>query len=241
MQLSGWPPIANPDLQEFVDWSATHVTGDEKGEAQIFLDRLLQAFPQKGVLETGKAEFRIRKPKEDGGGTAFADFVWKPLVLIEMKKRGTDLQRHYRQAFDYWTRLVPGRPNYVVLCNFDEFWVYDFDVQLDEPMDRVKIEELPERYGPLAFLFPTDEKPVFKNNQEEVTRDAASRLAALFNKLERRKDIDRDTAQRFVLQCLIALLRRHWPAQRVHVYRASWMNVIRRNKPMTSSAACSSK
>jgi hypothetical protein len=86
-------------LQEFVGWSATHITGDEKGEAQIFLDRLLQAFSQKGVLETGKAEFRIRKPKEDGGGTAFADFVWKPLVLIEMKKRGADMVRTSRQAF----------------------------------------------------------------------------------------------------------------------------------------------
>jgi hypothetical protein len=87
-------------LQDFVQWSAAHVKGDEKGEAQIFLDRLLQAFSQKGVLETGKAEFRIRKAKEDGSGTAF-DFVWKPLVLIEMKRRGTDLKRHYRQSFDF--------------------------------------------------------------------------------------------------------------------------------------------
>jgi hypothetical protein len=193
-------------LHQFVAWTAAHITGDEKGQAQIFLDRLFQACGQKGLLEVGgQPEFRIRKAKEDGGGTAFADFVWKPLVLIEMKKRGTDLARHYRQAFDYWTRLVPGRPNYVVLCNFDEFWVYDFDVQLEEPMDRLRVEELPERYGPLAFLFPTEEKPVFKNNQEEVTRDAASRLAVLFNKLERRNDIDRETAQRYVLQCLIAL------------------------------------
>jgi len=72
-------------LQEFVTWSATHITGDEKCEAQIFLVQRLQAFSQKGVLETGKAEFRIRKPKEDGGGTAFADFVWKPLVWILCK------------------------------------------------------------------------------------------------------------------------------------------------------------
>jgi hypothetical protein len=35
------------------------------------LDRLLQAFSHPGVLETGKAEFRIRKSKEDGGGTSF--------------------------------------------------------------------------------------------------------------------------------------------------------------------------
>jgi hypothetical protein len=97
-------------LQEFVDWAAAHISGDEKGQSQIFLDRLFQAFGQKGLLEVGgTAEFRIRKAKEDGGGTAFADYVWKPHVLIEMKKRGTDLRRTYRQAFDYWTRLVPGR------------------------------------------------------------------------------------------------------------------------------------
>jgi hypothetical protein len=30
-------------------------------------------------------------------------------VLIEMKKRGANLPRHYRQAFDYWVRLVPRR------------------------------------------------------------------------------------------------------------------------------------
>lgn len=61
-----------------------------------------------GCLDVvGATEFRIRKDQEDGGGTAFADYVWKPVVLIEMKKRGTDLQKHYRQAFDCWTRLVP--------------------------------------------------------------------------------------------------------------------------------------
>jgi len=95
-------------LLEFADWAAANITGDEKGESLLFLNKLFQAFGQKGLLEVGGTpEFRIRKAKEDGGGTAFADYVWKPLVLIEMKKRGTDLRRTYRQAFDYWTRLVP--------------------------------------------------------------------------------------------------------------------------------------
>jgi hypothetical protein len=116
-------------LTDFVAWTQKHITGDEKGQSQIFLDRLFQAFAQKGLLEAGgTAEFRLKKSAEDGGGTAFADLVWKPIVLIEMKKRGVDLSKHYRQAFDYWTRLVPNHPRYVVLCNFDEFWVSDFDV-----------------------------------------------------------------------------------------------------------------
>jgi hypothetical protein len=132
-------------LAEFTAWAAEHITGDEKGEAQLFLDRLFQAFGQKGVKEAG-ATLEDRIKKADAGGTAFADLVWKPVVLIEMKKRGVDLSRHYRQAFDYWTRIVPGRPRYVVLCNFDEFWVYDFETQMDSPLDQVRLDELPERW-----------------------------------------------------------------------------------------------
>jgi hypothetical protein len=94
-------------LQTSVDWTRQHITGDEKGQAQIFLDRLMQAFGQRGLLEVGgQPEFRVKKAKEDGGGTSFADYVWKPVVLIEMKKRGEDLRLHNRLAFDYWVRLV---------------------------------------------------------------------------------------------------------------------------------------
>lgn len=189
-------------LKDFVAWSNNHITGDEKGQAQIFLDHLFRAFGHEGVLDVGATyEERIKKTN---GGTAFADLVYKPHVLIEMKKRGVDLATAYQQAFDYWTRLVPNRPNYVVLCNFDEFWVYDFDIQVDTPVDKINLADLPERFGPLAFLFPTHEEPTFGNNNEKVTRAAADRLALLFNKLIVR-DIDRQTAQRFVLQCLVAL------------------------------------
>ncbi|HEV7298639.1 MAG TPA: type IIL restriction-modification enzyme MmeI [Tepidisphaeraceae bacterium] len=94
-------------LQDFVDWSAKHITGDERGQAQIFLDRLFQAFGQQGSLDVGGSpEMRIRKAKEDGGGTAFADYVWKPVVLIEMKKRGVDLTKVYRHR----RRPRTGRP-----------------------------------------------------------------------------------------------------------------------------------
>src|SRR5947209_20286213 len=86
-------------LAEFVAWSQKHITGDEKGQAQIFLDRLFQSFGQPGCLDVGGAtEFRIRKSDEDGGGTAFADYVWKPIVLLEMKKRSVNLQKHYRPS-----------------------------------------------------------------------------------------------------------------------------------------------
>jgi MmeI, DNA-methyltransferase domain/MmeI, N-terminal domain/MmeI, helicase spacer domain/MmeI, target recognition domain len=190
-------------LADFVTWVNAHIKGDEKGEAQIFLDHLFNAFGWPGGLKEAGASCEERV-KKSGGGTAFADLVWKPGVLIEMKKRGEDLTRHYRQAFDYWTRLVPGRPRYVVLCNFDEFWVYDFETQMDSPVDRLSLTDLPDRHGPLAFLFRVPKKPVFQNDHEQVTRAAADLLALLFNRLVDR-DIERSLAQRFILQSLMAL------------------------------------
>src|SRR6266566_1101024 len=149
-------------IAEFVAFVRKHITGDEKGEAQIFCDRLFQGFGHRGIMEAGGTlEFRVHQ----GKGTKFADLLWRPRLLLEMKKRGEKLQKHYRQAFEYWLHLVPNRPEYVVLCNFDEFWIYDFNRQLDEPMDRVRLEELPQRYTPLNFLFPVAKDPLFNNNR----------------------------------------------------------------------------
>jgi hypothetical protein len=52
-------------LGEFVAYVRKHLTGDEKGEAQIFLDRLFKAFELKGVKEAGATlEMRVKKRHE---------------------------------------------------------------------------------------------------------------------------------------------------------------------------------
>ncbi|MSR65453.1 MAG: class I SAM-dependent DNA methyltransferase [Verrucomicrobiae bacterium] len=190
-------------LSQFVAWVQQHIKGDEKGESQIFLDRLFQAFGHGGVKEAG-ATLEMRVPKNDENGVAFADLVWKPVVLVEMKKRGVNLQPHYRQAFDYWTRLVPNRPRYVVLCNFDEFRVYDFETQIDTPKDTVALTELPKNYGALRFLEPGSPKPTFGNDHVVVTGQAADALANCFNKILKR-GVERPLVQRFILQTLVSL------------------------------------
>lgn len=199
-------PPSSADLQTrlkaYVAWVQENLSGDEKGEAQLYLERLFQAFGHDGVREAGATfEDRIKKER---GGVVFADLMWKPVVLIEMKKRGSSLARHYRQIFDYWTRAVPSRPRYAVLCNFDEFWIYDFDHQVDAPMDRVKLEDLPHRWEALAFLLPDNPTPRFENDLVEVTRAAAAKVAKLFTSLKTR-DVDTEEAQRFVLQCVMAM------------------------------------
>ncbi|MFK7604110.1 DNA methyltransferase [Deinococcus sp. SM5_A1] len=202
------PPITQSPITDTAQHMQTFVAywrtlkGDEKGESQVFLDRLFQAFGHAGYKEAGATlEERVAKT---GGGKKYADLVWRPRVLIEMKKRGEKLANHYQQAFDYWLKLVPDRPRYAVLCNFDELWVYDFNTQLDEPMDRVRIEELPERFTVLNFLFPQEKAPLFGNNRVDVTREAADSVAKVLNSVIARGE-DRPRAQRFLLQCVMAM------------------------------------
>jgi hypothetical protein len=188
-------------IEEFVAY-ASKLDGDEKGEAQVFCDRLFKAFGHDGYKEAGATlEFRI---KSEAKGVNFADLMWKPRLLIEMKKRGVNLFHHYKQAFNYWVHAVPDRPRYVLLCNFDSFWIYDFDKQIAEPVDVVKIEDLPKRYTALNFLFKENKAPQFGNDREAVSREAADKIAALFNLLVGRK-VPREEAQRFILQLVVAL------------------------------------
>jgi type II restriction/modification system DNA methylase subunit YeeA len=197
--------VATPDtLSKFVSFCQQHIKGEERKEAQTFLDRFFRAFGHEGALEAGATYEEAIKKSSKKGKTGFADLVWKPRVLIEMKKRGEDLSKHYSQAFDYWTRLVPNRPKYVILCNFDEFWIYDFDTQLDTPVDIVELTKLPERAGAFGFMELGNRTPVFHNNQVEITERAARRMGELLLGLEKR-GTEKLTAQRFILQCVLAM------------------------------------
>ena len=209
------PPPLSERLDDFVRYRREHLRGDEKGEAAIFLENLFKAFGHEGVRQAG-ATLEQRIARRDNGGTAYADLEWKPRVLIEMKKAGRDLRKDYRQVFEYWIDLVPDRPKYVVLCNFDQFLVYDLNQQLDEPVDEVALPDLPLRWEALAFLLPHEETPTFGNDLVAVTKDAASLVSGIFNGLIER-GVDRDPAQRFILQAVmsmfaedIALLPRHF-------------------------------
>ena len=217
-------PVATAELRSSLEKFAAFARslhGDEKSEAQGFLERFFRALGHEGVMEAGATfEFRIAKkpgtaqlelitgtgglkpPLLGKGGKKFADLLWPERVLIEMKSRGAKLERHYDQAFDYWTHIVPHRPTYVILCNFDEFWIYDFNQQLFDPVERVSLRELSDRATAFNFLLPHAQKPHFGNNRVEVTRKAADTFAEVFCKMLERGE-DRTRAQRFILQLLV--------------------------------------
>ncbi len=196
-------------LRDFIEWWRENIKGDEKGEAQIFLDHLMRAFGHAGALEAGRYETRIRRRRNGKTTVSFADYVVPNRVLIEMKKRGEDLKKHYVQLEEYWKSLGSNvRPRYAILCDFDEIWIFDFHTQFYDPVDTVAIHELVERRAALEFLVVDSPRlPIFRNNRVEVTKNAAFQLSKLFRTLSR--ELDRNIAQRFALQCMVALFAEH--------------------------------
>ena len=198
-------------LQEFVTY-AKQLKGDEKGEAQLFCDRFFRAFGHAGIIEAnGTLEARI---KFSSGRTKFADCIWSPPnrdgVLIEMKKRSIrDLETHFAQARDYWIEMNPEKvigpgsqkPKYIILCNFDRFSIYR---QLSF-VDEIKIDEIIDRVGAFNFMLPEQREPIFHHNVEVISQNAARTIGELFKYLVFEKKEDRETAQRFLLQCVLAL------------------------------------
>lgn len=188
-------------IQKFLQWFEK-CEGDEKQESQLFFEKLLQAFGNPGVKEVG-AHCEYRVSKKEGKGKKFADFVWEPRTVIELKSRGEPLHKHFNQVLEYWNTICP-KLKYMVLCNFDEFWIYDPNVQMYDPVHILKTKDLLSGYQALSFLFPKEETPVFNNNHVAITKDAAKTIGSLYLSLTKR-GVDKEQAQRFVLQIVVAL------------------------------------
>jgi hypothetical protein len=198
-------------IQEFMGYVHS-LRGDEKGEAQLFCDRLFRAFGHGGIVEAqGALEARI---KFDTGRTKFADCLWSPRgrdgVLIEMKKRSVrNLESHFPQVRDYWIEMNPEvvigqgaqKPKYIILCNFDRFLIYRQLTKVDE----VTIAELPARLGALNFLLLEEREPIFRHNEEAISQDAARAIGDVFKYLVFDRGENREAVQRFILQCVLAL------------------------------------
>ncbi|MEB3361449.1 MAG: DNA methyltransferase, partial [Synechococcaceae cyanobacterium] len=200
-------------LYAFSQWVAS-IRGDEDSEAQSYVNRLLQAWGWADSIEA-RTTFERKIPNGSlAGGMGKADALvegTQTTVLIEMKSRGKALQPHLPQLQRYWMHLAP-KPAYCILCNFDEIWIYDFISErgdMFEPIQKLHVSELPRRHISLAFLSKKGQAPQFGVNRFEVTEAQARRMGELFRLLKARGkqtgDFDALEAQRFVLQCVLAM------------------------------------
>ena len=189
-------------FEKFVAYCHENIHGDEKGEAQLFLEHFFVALGHEGTKEAG-ASFEHRIRNRERNSTDFADLLWPGRVLIEMKKRGQDLRLHLQQAATYWQMLARDRPRYIMLCNFDEFWIYDFDQSVWDPVEKVTLENLPDKKDVFSFLFPVPKTPVFGKNRENITSEAAQHVSVAYRSMIKRGIAQHD-ALRFCLQMVLS-------------------------------------
>ena len=191
-------------LRHFLRTHHALMEGDEISESQTFVDRLMEAFGHANHKAAGgKLEKRTRGRK---GTVERRDFLYPGRVMLEMKSRGVRLARFQAELLDRWIYEVPNRPKYAVLCDFDEFWIYDFNRELQRPVDIVRVADLPDRYAALNFLFEANDDPVFDFNREPVTGEAAAAMGDLLRRLTAPdRGVGPDVARRFILQSVLAM------------------------------------
>ena len=187
-------------INKFIDFTKG-LEGYEKGEAQTFLNRLFHAF---GHADCHEAGGKFEKRTKVGRQTKFEDLLLPGKVIIEMKSRGKELQSHILQAREYWNHSYgDAKTPYVILCNFDQFWIFNWFKQ-DAPLDKVNTIDIKSRWRALAFLSKDPVEPIFANNVEKVTKEAVEKLLQIYHSLIEREE-NKYKVQKFILQLLVCL------------------------------------
>lgn len=164
--------------------------GYEKGQSQSFWLSLLR-----NVLGVEKPEEFIsfeNQVKLDH--TSFIDgYIPSTHVLIEQKGLGKDLTKKikqsdgsyltpYQQAKRYSIDLgYSNRPRWIVICNFEEFHIYDMEYPSSEPTDIIKLENLEKEAYRLKFL--VDSGSAITPREMELSLKAGELVGAIYDAL----------------------------------------------------------
>ncbi|MBQ1836330.1 MAG: methylase, partial [Paludibacteraceae bacterium] len=163
--------------------------GDEKQETQRFWIQLLSEVL--GVTDaTNRIEFEKRVQLSH---TSFIDaYIPETKVLIEQKSADINLHKQYRQsdgemltpygqAKRYVSEMKASeKPRWIVVCNFQEFLVYDLEKPGEEP-EQIFLKRLGDEYYRLQFL--VDQKSDNIRKEEELSREAGVLVGKLYDAL----------------------------------------------------------
>ena len=163
--------------------------GYEKGEGQQFWTSLLRDVY--GIAHPESFISFEEQVKLDH--TSFIDgHIRSTKVMIEQKSLGKDLRKAaaqsdgkmltpFEQAKRYANELpYSQRPRWIVVCNFQEFLVYDLEHPHDDPLS-VLLENLDKDYHLLNFLVEeTDEKII---REKELSIEAGRLVGRLYDML----------------------------------------------------------
>lgn len=171
--------------------------GYEKGDTATFWNHLLgSVVGMEDIVTSVRYEERTDR-------RGFIDVVIADAkTIIEQKSWGLDLDKPdvrqgeqvtpFQQAFNYANALPNSqRPDYIIVCNFQEFRIHDLDrSNPDENYLSFTLEELPEQYHLLNFL--TSPQELRRKREEQVSMDAGQLIGRLYQGL-REQYIDPDS------------------------------------------------
>ena len=133
------------------------------------------------------------KPKRIDG------YIASTKVLIEQKSWGVNLDRKieqsggifltpYEQAKRYADNLKnTERPNWIVVCNFEEFRIHNLNSERADDFQSVFLEDLPKEYHRLGFLQNITNTHIYK--EVDVSRKAGRLIGEIYSELQKQYKI----------------------------------------------------
>ena len=168
------------------DWTGR---GDEKQETQAFWLTLLQK-----VFDVAEPEKYVRfELPVKLSHTSFIDaYIEQTRVLIEQKSADVDLKKGqkqsdgsvltpYQQARRYAGYLPHNQnPRWIVVCNFQEFHIYDMNRPNDAP-EVMRLADLEKEWHRLRFLVDTGSEQI--KREMEISLQAGELVGVLYDAL----------------------------------------------------------
>ncbi|PKP06788.1 MAG: SAM-dependent methyltransferase [Bacteroidetes bacterium HGW-Bacteroidetes-5] len=168
-----WNEIKDRALNFSKEWEDT---SNEDADAKPFLVEFFNVF---GISSkrVGTFEHRVKKLDEKDG---YIDLLWKGTILIEMKSRGKNLDKAYKQAIDYTHGLKQYElPKYILVSDFENFRLYDIE---DDKHLEFKLKDFINNVQHFGYILGYQKK-VYKE-QDPANIKAAELMGKLHDRLK---------------------------------------------------------
>jgi len=168
-----WNEIKSRALTFSKEWADAF---NEEADAKPFLVEFFNVF---GISskKVNSFEYRVKKLDDSDG---YIDSLWKGTILVEMKSRGKDLDKAFRQAKEYVDGLKEFEiPKYILVSDFENFRLYDLESDTEK---RFKLNELIDNVQHFGYLIGLEKKE-FKE-QDPANIKAAELMGKLHDRLK---------------------------------------------------------
>lgn len=172
MPLS-WNEIKTRAVKFSNEWQDA---SNEEADAKPFLEEFFNVF---GISrkKVSTFEHRVKKLDDTDG---YIDLLWKGTILVEMKSRGKNLDKAYKQARDYIDGLKEYEiPKYILISDFENFRLYDLEEETETDFTLNQLVKNVQHFGYLIGL----QKKVYKE-QDPANIKAAELMGKLHDQLK---------------------------------------------------------